>query len=117
MDSAAMAEAAELRIMMRHFGLIDFAGLRIPSELQFRAGFAVNQIQTPTTKRWIDFLRRQDLNHRNVEIERAKQIEPLLVRDGRHHEIGDQNRLSGTAESSQMFSQRCTDLKPSGGSD
>src|ERR1051325_4527287 len=102
MDAAPMAEAPELRFVMRHLGLIGFAGRPIPTEFQFRAGLAVDQIQAPVMKRRVYFLRRQYLDYRDIEVESTKQVETLLVPYLPHHAIGNKDSLSWPSESSHV---------------
>src|SRR5262245_32168421 len=97
MDAALMTEATDFRIVLRQSSLVVLLRGGIPLEANFRVGFTVNEPQPAIGKRRVHFLSGQNLNHRDIEIEGAQQIEPLLVRWKGHQEVGNQDRLSRPA--------------------
>src|SRR5918996_2862856 len=96
---------------MRQSVLVVLSHAGIPLESHSGIGFTVDEIQ-PAMSEWrIDFLPGQYLNDRDVEIKSAQQIESLLDRRRRHQKVGDQDRLSRPAQSSQVVHQRLGQLQ------
>src|SRR2546430_11667958 len=105
MVTVLRAEAAVWVIVLRQFSLVVLPRAGIPFEANFGVGFTVNDTQPAIRKWWIDFLPGQYLDNRDIEIEGAQHVQPLLVRCRRHQKVGNQDRLSRTAQSSQVFRQ------------
>jgi hypothetical protein len=86
-DTVLVAEAADFEIVLGQPRLIVSAHSGIPLEPDLSLAFAIHQGQAAQRKGGIDFLPRQDLDRRDIEIKGTQQIEPLLIVGGGHEEV------------------------------
>lgn len=105
MNPALVAEALKLPIVAFQPLPILSADLPAPLEVYLGLALAVDQRQCAARKRGIDLLPAQHLDHGDIEVEGAQEIQSLTVRKGGHEKIGDDDRLAGPAYSLQVLSQ------------